>query len=102
MSANPISAATQVTLLLCSPLRAGRDKDVQTLSLGEFNELEKQLQRAGGKLERLLESNSAAWLKENHPGTDAAKNRGLARPGFHAQHGAGGLARRGDLAGGPW
>jgi hypothetical protein len=39
MSANPVSPATQATLLLCSPLRAGRNKDVQPLSIGEFNEL---------------------------------------------------------------
>jgi hypothetical protein len=47
MSANPLSPAAQATLLLCSPLRAGRNKDVPPLSIGEFNELEKQLQRAG-------------------------------------------------------
>ena len=46
MNASPLSPATQVTLLLCSPLRAGRNKDAQPLSTGEFNELEKQLQRA--------------------------------------------------------
>jgi predicted Rossmann fold nucleotide-binding protein DprA/Smf involved in DNA uptake len=64
MSANPLSPATQATLLLCSPLRAGKNKGVAPLSIGEFNELEKQLQRAGANLEQLLDTGAAGLLKK--------------------------------------
>ena len=82
MSANPLSPATQATLLLCSPLRAGRNKDVQPLSIGEFNELEKQLKRVGASLEQLLESDSAALLKELGLTVDAEKITALLGRGF--------------------
>lgn len=73
MNANQLSPATQATLLLCSPLRAGRNKDVQPLSIGEFNELEKQLQRIGAKLEQLLESDAAGLVKNLGLTVDAEK-----------------------------
>jgi predicted Rossmann fold nucleotide-binding protein DprA/Smf involved in DNA uptake len=82
MSANPLSTATQATLLLCSPLRAGRNKDVQPLSIGEFNELEKQLQRIDARLERLLESDAAALLKQLGLAVDAEKITALLGRGF--------------------
>ncbi len=82
MSANPLSPATQATLLLCSPLRAGRNKDVQPLSIGEFNELEKQLQRAGAGLEQLLEADASALLKKISPAVDGAKIESLLGRGF--------------------
>lgn len=82
MSANPLSPATQATLLLCSPLRAGRNKDVQPLSIGEFNELEKQLQRAGAGLEQLLEADAAALLKKISPAMDGAKIEAQLGRGF--------------------
>lgn len=82
MSANLLSPATQATLLLCSPLRAGRNKDAQPLSIGEFNELEKQLQRDGACLEQLLEANAAALLKKISPAVDGAKIETLLGRGF--------------------
>jgi predicted Rossmann fold nucleotide-binding protein DprA/Smf involved in DNA uptake len=82
MSANAPSPATQAVLLLCSPLRAGRNKDVQPLSIGEFNELEKQLKRVGASLEQLLESDSAALLKELGLTVDAEKITALLGRGF--------------------
>jgi len=82
MSANPLSPITQVTLLLCSPLRAGRNKDVQPLSIGEFNELEKQLQRVGAGLEQLLETDAAALLGKISPAVDGAKIESLLGRGF--------------------
>ena len=82
MSANPLSPATQATLLLCSPLRAGRNKDVQPLSIGEFNELEKQLQRVGAGLEQLLEADAPALLKKISPAVDGAKIESLLGRGF--------------------
>ena len=82
MSANPPSPATQATLLLCSPLRAGRNKDVQPLSIGEFNELEKQLQRVGAGMEQLLEADAAALLKKISPAVDGAKIETLLGRGF--------------------
>ena len=82
MSANTFSPVTQVALLLCSPLRAGKNKDVQPLSLGEFNELEKQLQRIGAGLEQLLETNAAALLKKLGLTIDADKITALLGRGF--------------------
>lgn len=82
MSANPLSPATQATLLLCSPLRAGRNKDVQPLSIGEFNEVEKQLQRIGARLEQLLESDAAALLKQLGLTIDVEKITALLGRGF--------------------
>src|ERR1017187_5447650 len=82
MTANPLSPATQATLLLCSPLRAGRNKEVQPLSLGEFNELEKQLQRAGAGLDQLLEADATALLKQIAPAVDGAKIETLLGRGF--------------------
>src|SRR5665213_345259 len=82
MSANPLSPATQATLLLCSPLRAGRNKDVQPLSVGEFNELEKQLQRIEARLEQLLESDAAAMLKQLGLTVDVEKITALLGRGF--------------------
>lgn len=82
MSATPLSPATQATLLLCSPLRAGRNKDVQPLSLGEFNELEKQLQRAGANLEHLLDTDAPALLKKLGLTVDAEKITALLGRGF--------------------
>jgi predicted Rossmann fold nucleotide-binding protein DprA/Smf involved in DNA uptake len=82
MSANPLSPATQATLLLCSPLRAGKNKGVSPLSIGEFNELEKQLQRIGARLEQLLESDAAALLKELRLTVDAEKITTLLGRGF--------------------
>ena len=82
MSANPLSPATQATLLLCSPLRAGRNKDVQPLSIGEFNELEKQLQRAGASLEELLDPDSAGLLKKLGLTVDAERITALFGRGF--------------------
>ncbi len=82
MNANPLSPATQVTLLLCSPLRAGRNKDVRTLNIGEFNELEKQLLRLGAPLEQLLETDAATLLKKISPAMDGAKIETLLGRGF--------------------
>ena len=82
MSANPLSPATQITLLLCSPLRAGRNKDAQPLSIGEFNELEKQLLRIDARLEQLLESDASALLKELGLTVDAEKITALLGRGF--------------------
>jgi predicted Rossmann fold nucleotide-binding protein DprA/Smf involved in DNA uptake len=82
MSANPLSPTTQAALLLCSPLRAGKSKDVQPLSTGEFNELERQLQRIGARLEQLLESDAAALLKQLGLTVDAEKINALLGRGF--------------------
>ncbi len=82
MNASPLSPATQATLLLCSPLRAGRNKDAQPLSIGEFNELEKQLQRAGAGLEQLLEADAPALLKSISPAVDGARIETLLGRGF--------------------
>lgn len=82
MSAKPLSPATQATLLLCSPLRAGKNKGDAPLSIGEFNELEKQLQRVGARLEQLLESDAAALLKELGLTVDAEKITALLGRGF--------------------
>ena len=67
---------------MCSPLRAGRNKDVQPLSTGEFNELEKQLPRVGAGLEQLLETGAAALLKKISPAVDGAKIETLLSRGF--------------------
>jgi predicted Rossmann fold nucleotide-binding protein DprA/Smf involved in DNA uptake len=82
MSANSISPATQATLLLCSPLRAGRNKDVQPLTIGEFNELEKQLRRVGASLEQLLGSDAAVLLKKFGLPVDAEQITALLGRGF--------------------
>ena len=82
MSANPFSATTQVTLLLCSPLRAGKNKGVSPLSIGEFNELEKQLQRLGEGLEQLIEADAAVLLKKAGVTVDAEKITALLGRGF--------------------
>src|SRR5580700_6685833 len=83
MSADPLSAATQAALLLCSPLRASRNKDAQPpLSIGEFNELENQLQRMGAGLEQLLESDAPALLKKIGPAVDPEKITALLGRGF--------------------
>jgi predicted Rossmann fold nucleotide-binding protein DprA/Smf involved in DNA uptake len=81
MSALPFSPATQTALLLCSPLRAGLNKDIQPLSLGEFNELERQLQRSGAPLEHLLEA-GAAWLHNLSPAIDVKRIASLLERGF--------------------
>ena len=82
MNAHPLSPVTQATLLLCSPLRAGRNKDVQPLSLGEFNELEKQLQRVGAGLEQLLEADAAASLRKLPATVDVEQITALLGRGF--------------------
>jgi predicted Rossmann fold nucleotide-binding protein DprA/Smf involved in DNA uptake len=82
MNAHPLSPATQATLLLCSPLRAGRNKDVQPLSIGEFNELEKQLQRVGAQLEQLLETAVADLLDKLPATVDAEQITKLLGRGF--------------------
>jgi predicted Rossmann fold nucleotide-binding protein DprA/Smf involved in DNA uptake len=82
MSANPLSPATQAALLLCSPLRAGKSKGVSPLSIGEFNELEKQLQRIGANLEQLLEDDASALLKNLGLTIDAEKITALLGRGF--------------------
>ncbi len=82
MNTGPLSPATQAILLLCSPLRAGKNRGVQPLSLGEFNELEKQLQRAGAGLEQLLESDVAALLKQLGLTVDPEKITALLGRGF--------------------
>jgi predicted Rossmann fold nucleotide-binding protein DprA/Smf involved in DNA uptake len=82
MSATSISPATQAALLLCSPLRAGKNKGVQPLSIGEFNELEKQLQRVGAKLQQLLESAASVLVKNLGLTVDAEKITALLGRGF--------------------
>jgi len=82
MSANSISSATQAALLLCSPLRAGKSKGVAPLSIGEFNELEKQLQAAGAGQEQLLESGASVLLKQLGLTVDAEKITALLGRGF--------------------
>ncbi len=82
MSANPLSPTTQATLLLCSPLRAGKNKGVQPLSIGEFNELEHQLARVGAKLEQLLEADAAELIKKISLAVDGAKIETLLGRGF--------------------
>jgi len=82
MSAIPLSTATQATLLLCSPLRAGKNKDVQPLSIGEFNELEKQLQRVSAGLEQLLDTDAPALLKKLGLTVDTEKITALLGRGF--------------------
>jgi len=82
MSCNPFSPATQATLLLCSPLRAGKNKGVAPLSIGEFNELEKQLQRAGANLEQLLESDATELLTRLGLTVDVEKITALLGRGF--------------------
>lgn len=82
MSADPLSAATQATLLLCSPLRAGRNKDAQPLSIGEFNEVENRLSRAGLSLEHLLERDESRALEQVTGAVDADRMRALLGRGF--------------------
>ena len=82
MNSNPLSPTTQATLLLCSPLRAGKNRDVQPLSIGDFNELEKQLQRIGASLEHLLESDAAVLLKKLGLTVDSEKITALLGRGF--------------------
>ena len=81
-NAKALSPALQVTLLLCSPLRAGRNKEAQPLSIGELNELEKQLRRVGGTWEQLLESGAPALLAKIGPVVDAEKITALLGRGF--------------------
>lgn len=82
MSADPLSAATQATLLLCSPLRAGRSKDTQPLSIGEFNELENRLGRAGSGLELLLEGDPSRTLEQLAGAVDKDQIQALLGRGF--------------------
>ena len=82
MNSNPLSPTTQATLLLCSPLRAGKNKDVQPLSIGEFNELEKQLHRVSASWEHLLESDAATLLKKLGLTVDGEKITALLGRGF--------------------
>jgi predicted Rossmann fold nucleotide-binding protein DprA/Smf involved in DNA uptake len=64
MSANTLSLETQATLLLCSPLRAGRNKDVQPLSIGDFNGLENHLRRTGAGLEQLFQADAVELVRQ--------------------------------------
>jgi predicted Rossmann fold nucleotide-binding protein DprA/Smf involved in DNA uptake len=95
MSAESLSPVLQTTLLLCSPLRAGRNKDVLPLSLGEFNELERHLQRGGLRLEDLLGGDVSALLEKAPPAIDVKKIISLLGRGFllalavETWHGAG-------------
>ena len=82
MNAYALSPARQVALLVFSPLRASKDKATQTLSLGEFNELEKQLRRAGAGWEQLLEPGAPSLLKKIGPAVDAEKITALMGRGF--------------------
>src|SRR5665213_828813 len=82
MSANPFSPTTQATLLLCSPLRSGKNKSVAPLSIGEFNELAKQLRRIDARLEQLLESDTVALLKQLGLAVDTEKITALLGRGF--------------------
>jgi predicted Rossmann fold nucleotide-binding protein DprA/Smf involved in DNA uptake len=82
MSADPLSAATQATLLLCSPLRAGRNKDAQPLSIGEFNELENRLSHAGSSLGHLLESDASRTVEQMAETVDKDRIQVLLGRGF--------------------
>lgn len=82
MSADSFSASTQVTLLLCSPLRAGKNKDIQPLSIGEFNELEKQLRQSSANLEQLLEPGAPQILEPFRAIVDADRIAALLGRGF--------------------
>src|SRR5205807_1217552 len=66
-----LSETTQATLLLCGPLVAAKVKDVQPLSLGEFNELLSALERESSDLTELLDSQTAdKLLQKLHPQFD--------------------------------
>ena len=82
MSTTSFSPVTQAALLLCSPLRAGKNKGVQPLSIGEFNELEKQLQRMGAGQEQLLDTDAPTLLKKLGLMVDAEKITALLGRGF--------------------
>src|SRR5439155_20684649 len=78
-----LTEITQATLLLCGPLVAAKVKDVAPLSLGEFNELLPALEREGGDLTELLDSQRAEKLLQKlHPQFDTDRLRALLQRGF--------------------
>jgi predicted Rossmann fold nucleotide-binding protein DprA/Smf involved in DNA uptake len=81
-SDTPLSAATQAVLLLASPLRAGRHKEAQPLTAGEFNELEMRFHRHGARLENLLQDDAPALLQRFSPASDPEKIMSLLGRGF--------------------
>ena len=78
-----LSETTQATLLLCGPLVAAKVKDVQPLSLGEFNELLFALEREAGDLTDLLDTKTAdKLLQKLHPQFDTDRLCALLQRGF--------------------
>ena len=78
-----LSETTQATLLLCGPLVAAKVKDLQPLSLGEFNDLLAALERYGSNLTDLLNSQTAdTLLQKLHPEFDTERLRALLQRGF--------------------
>src|SRR5438874_2707991 len=78
-----LSETTQATLLLCGHLVAAKVKDVQPLSLGEFNELLSGIDREGSNLTELLDTQTAdKLLQKLHPQFDTDRLRALLQRGF--------------------
>ena len=63
-------------------MRAGKNKGVQPLSIGEFNELENQLRRLGAGLEQLLERDALTLMGRFSAAVDAAQITALLGRGF--------------------
>src|SRR2546428_4069385 len=78
-----LSETTQATLLLCGPLVAAKVKDVQPLSLGEFNDLLSAFERQGSDLTELLDTQTTEKLLQKlHPQFDTDRLRALLQRGF--------------------
>jgi len=83
MAQHFLSETTQATLLLCGPLVAAKLKDVQPLSLGEFNELLYALEGEASYLTDLLDTETAEKvLQKLHPQFDTDRLRTLLQRGF--------------------
>ena len=77
-----VSEETQVTLLLCAPLLAAKQKGAAPLSLGEFKKVCSELEKQGAALPDLLGSRAAALIGQLPLEMDRAQIEALLGRGF--------------------
>lgn len=80
--AHVVSEETQVTLLLCGPLLASKQKGEAPLSPREFGKLKLELEKAGASLRELLGAGAGGLLEKLPLEVDRAKVEALLGRGF--------------------